>query len=101
MKYNQDDAPLYIFDSQFAVGADENRKSLKKAYYIPELLSADDLFSIVPSKYRPPYQWILIGSSRSGTNIHLDPLGTSAWNGIIEGTKLWCFFPPDTLNPST
>ena len=30
MKYNQDDAPLYIFDSQFAVGADENRKSLKK-----------------------------------------------------------------------
>ena len=96
MKYNQDDAPLYIFDSQFAVGADENRKSLKKAYYIPELLSADDLFKIVPSKYRPPYQWILIGSSRSGTNIHQDPLGTSAWNGIIEGTKLWCFFPPDT-----
>ena len=68
MKNNQDNAPLYIFDSQFAQGADENRKSLSNDYIVPPLLSSDDLFSIVDKK-RPPWQWLLIGSARSGVRI--------------------------------
>ena len=91
MRFNQDDTPLYIFDSQFAIGADENRKSLNEKYKVPDVFAKDNLFSMVANKYRPPWQWILIGGPRSGTGIHMDPLGTSAWNAVLQGKNCGCF----------
>lgn len=43
------------------------------------------------------YRWVLIGPKRSGTSVHVDPLGTSTWNTVLSGRKLWVVSPPGTL----
>ncbi|XP_023346245.1 bifunctional arginine demethylase and lysyl-hydroxylase PSR isoform X6 [Eurytemora carolleeae] len=46
------------------------------------------------------YQWIAISSSNTGTDLHLDPVLTSAWNTLLAGRKLWVVLPKDIeINP--
>ncbi|VDL79065.1 unnamed protein product [Nippostrongylus brasiliensis] len=79
MKTTNDDSPLYIFDPHF--GKRWTTEDMLLDYQVPEIFNNDF--------------WIVIGSARSGTNIHIDPLGTSAWNALIHGHKRWVFIHPD------
>ena len=90
---NKDDSPLYVFDGTF--DDDKASKTLLDDYSPPSFFQ-EDLFHLVGERRRPPYRWWLLGPERSGTTVHIDPLGTSAWNTLIVGKKRWVLFPPDT-----
>jgi hypothetical protein len=61
---------------------------------------ADDLFSALPAQERPSSRWLLAGPRGGGTPLHVDPNGTSAWNALVVGCKLWCMFPPNIEPPA-
>ncbi|CAK0850010.1 unnamed protein product, partial [Prorocentrum cordatum] len=94
-EHQTDDAPLYLFDHRLAECP--ALRPLRGDYAEPAALpaAADLLEGLAPAAC-PPRRWLLVGPRRSGSALHKDPLGTSAWNALVVGTKLWVLFPPAT-----
>mmetsp|Transcript_57595 Transcript_57595/g.168713 ORF Transcript_57595/g.168713 Transcript_57595/m.168713 type:complete len:338 (+) Transcript_57595:39-1052(+) len=40
------------------------------------------------------FKYFICGGQRTGSNIHVDRLGTCAWNALACGHKHWVLFPP-------
>lgn len=89
-----EDSPLYVFDSCFG----ETKPEMLHDYSVPDYF-AEDLFSMVGDRRRPPHRWFLLGSARSGSSVHQDPLATSAWNTLLHGHKLWFMVSPNAPKP--
>eukprot|EP01130_Rhizamoeba_saxonica_P003044 TRINITY_DN1320_c0_g2_i1.p1 TRINITY_DN1320_c0_g2~~TRINITY_DN1320_c0_g2_i1.p1 ORF type:complete len:276 (+),score=27.15 TRINITY_DN1320_c0_g2_i1:52-828(+) len=96
--------PLYLFDdlSKLSPTDDCPKSQILNSYTVPKYF-CDDLFTLDPVHLefeppveRPRYRWIIIGPPRSGTCLHIDPVGTSAWNTVLLGHKRWVLFPPNT-----
>ncbi|CAM9932330.1 unnamed protein product [Discosporangium mesarthrocarpum] len=106
---SEDELPLYVFDKHFA----NKCPALGEGYSVPEVFP-DDLFSVLDENDacggaddddrsealgRPDYRWLIAGPARSGSSFHVDPNGTSAWNGVVCGRKKWVLFPPGATPP--
>lgn len=90
--FNRDDSPLYMFESNI-----EDHPEAKEMVneYEPPKFFRDDLFvDLLGEDKAPPHRWFLIGPRRSGSEVHQDPLGTSAWNTSVCGHKRWVMMPP-------
>ncbi|MBX2968305.1 MAG: cupin-like domain-containing protein [Cyclobacteriaceae bacterium] len=68
--------------------------SLVLDYEIPEYFSC--WYKKLPkSEQKLILSWIYMGTRYSYSSLHVDVYGTSAWNGVIIGKKMWLFYPPD------
>jgi histone arginine demethylase JMJD6 len=40
------------------------------------------------------HAYFIMGGARTGSNLHVDPQYTCAWNTLLSGLKRWVIFPP-------
>ncbi|MCX2431623.1 cupin-like domain-containing protein [Pedobacter sp. GR22-10] len=89
LKDESDEIPFYLTDCQLHLGT-----SLEEDYQEPEVFSCW-YKKIKQEERKSTLSWIYIAPKYSISPLHLDLWGTSAWNGVINGEKLWMFFSPD------
>ncbi|CEM19611.1 unnamed protein product [Vitrella brassicaformis CCMP3155] len=92
MRHQTDDSPLYLFEAS----AEDSPATMDLIddWWAPAHFP-EDLHNILGDDRRPPWRWFMIGPIRSGTTVHRDPLGTAAWNAVIQGEKRWALLPPE------
>eukprot|EP01125_Pyxidicula_operculata_P009508 TRINITY_DN312_c0_g2_i1.p1 TRINITY_DN312_c0_g2~~TRINITY_DN312_c0_g2_i1.p1 ORF type:complete len:410 (+),score=84.23 TRINITY_DN312_c0_g2_i1:62-1291(+) len=93
VKENKADFPFYVFERDLS---DIERKQLMNDYHVPSFFT-DDLYSIDNQirEFFPKYKYMVIGGNRTGSNMHVDPKLTGAWNTLLSGRKKWILLPPN------
>mmetsp|Transcript_10416 Transcript_10416/g.18736 ORF Transcript_10416/g.18736 Transcript_10416/m.18736 type:complete len:374 (+) Transcript_10416:35-1156(+) len=90
---NQADDPFYAFDHDFT----GPRRVLLDDFEVPEPFKNDFYATNATTRsFYPQYRHMIVGGRRTGTNMHIDPKFTCAWNTLLSGRKRWICFPPDT-----
>jgi len=95
MRYNEDEDPIYLFDANFG----DREPQLLEEYEVPKYFKEDFFELLGDHDRRPPHQWLVMGSSRSGSPFHIDPYKTAAWNALLQGRKRWFLYPPGVIPP--
>ncbi len=52
----------------------------------------------LPRRLAPTWKWLYLGPRNTGSAMHVDFMGTAAWNGLFVGAKTWRFYPPDQVS---
>lgn len=50
----------------------------------------------LPTEIELKWLWLFIGPSQSHTTTHIDTMNSGAWNLLLEGTKEWTFYSPNS-----
>lgn len=89
---NGADHPWYCFGDDF----ERERAAFLADFEVPPPWR-EDLYELSPELRAafPAYRYMVIGGARTGSNLHVDPDFTAAWNALLAGTKRWALFPPD------
>lgn len=84
-------------DSMYMMSEDilRSNKKLANLFNLPTDLFGSDYFSFFPEKIRPR-QALIIGGMGSRSFLHSDPFDWVGTNFLLEGKKIWLFFPPTT-----
>jgi len=88
---NVADDPFYGFEHDM----DQARKAFHEDYHVPSYFE-NDIYDLNERtrEFYPNYKHFIVGGQRTGTNLHVDPKFTSAWNTLLCGYKKWAIFPP-------
>ena len=90
--FNRDDSPMYLFQSN--IDYHDKAHVMNKEYQPPHYFRQNLFMEMLGDVEAPPNRWFLVGPKRSGSAVHQDPLGTSAWNTSVCGHKRWVLMPP-------
>eukprot|EP00928_Gymnodinium_smaydae_P086711 TRINITY_DN71156_c0_g1_i1.p1 TRINITY_DN71156_c0_g1~~TRINITY_DN71156_c0_g1_i1.p1 ORF type:complete len:432 (+),score=68.96 TRINITY_DN71156_c0_g1_i1:51-1346(+) len=87
------DFPFYVFERVGDMAGP--RAALFEDFEVPHYFR-DDLYDLTEytRAFFPLYRYIVLGVERTGSNLHVDPSCTSAWNTLLCGVKRWALFPP-------
>ena len=83
---------FYIFDQ---LRDDTLRLVIESDYTVPPPFEKADVYATLHD-FPPHYgrrRWWVAGVARSGTEPHVDPSATDAWNTVLRGYKWWIIYP--------